>query len=65
MSQNLTILFVVIIGLVTIQNVKAQPKFKVGDTFPNLPLPSLRAGVADSIGNYNGQKLILHIFASW
>ncbi len=65
MRQNLTFLFVAILILGALQNVKAQPKFKVGDAFPNLPLPSLHAGVADSIGNYSGQKLILHIFASW
>ncbi len=65
MKQNLTFLFVAVLILVALQNVKAQPKFKVGDAFPNLPLPSLYAGVADSIGNYSGQKLILHIFASW
>ena len=63
--RNLTFLFVVILFLVALQNVQAQRKFIVGDAFPNLPLPSLNAGVADSIGNYIGQKLILHIFASW
>ena len=65
MRQNLTFLFVAILILVVPQNAKAQPKFKVGDAFPNLPLPSLHAGVTESIGNYSGQKLILHIFASW
>ena len=65
MKQNLTFLFVAILIFVALQDVRAQPKFKIGDAFPNLPLPSLHTGVADSIGNYSGQKLILHIFASW
>ena len=65
MRQNLIFLLVAILVLVAPQSVKAQPKFKVGDSFPNLQLPSLHTGVADSIENYRGQKLILHVFASW
>ncbi len=43
----------------------AQGQFKVGDPFPNITLPSLADGQPDSIENYRGSKIILHIFASW
>ena len=65
MRQSLICLFFASLILVTLQHLNAQPKFKVGDVFPNIPFPSLHGGVADSIGNYFGQKLVLHIFASW
>lgn len=40
-------------------------QFKVGEPFPNILLPSLDDGTAQSIENFRGQKLMLHIFASW
>ncbi|MFQ5926812.1 MAG: TlpA family protein disulfide reductase [Terriglobia bacterium] len=39
--------------------------FKVGQVFPNLALPSLADGRPLSLADFRGQKLILHIFASW
>jgi hypothetical protein len=37
----------------------------VGETFPDLVLPSLRDGTPTSLAQFRGQKVILHVFASW
>ena len=39
--------------------------FKVGKPFPTLSLPSLDDGRPASIADFRGQKVILHVFASW
>ncbi len=39
--------------------------FEVGTPFPTLSLPSLEDGRPASIADFRGQKVILHIFASW
>ncbi len=39
--------------------------FEVGMPFPTLSLPSLDDGRSASIADFRGQKVILHIFASW
>ncbi len=43
----------------------AQPRLVVGEPFPTLALPSITDGEARSIAEFRGQKLLLHIFASW
>ncbi len=40
-------------------------EFKVGEAFPDVLLPSLEDGRPGSIADFRGQKLILHIWASW
>ncbi|MFQ5677508.1 MAG: hypothetical protein ACE5G1_16585 [bacterium] len=50
---------------VLISTANAQVPFKVGDLFPTINLPSLADGQAASIQDYRGQKIILHVFASW
>ncbi len=40
-------------------------EFKVGEAFPHVMLPSLEAGRPGSIADFRGQKIILHIWASW
>ena len=37
----------------------------VGRPFPDLTLPALEDGKPVSIRDFRGQKLILHVFASW
>ena len=37
----------------------------VGEPFPDLELPSLDDGAPLSISTFRGQKVILHVFASW
>lgn len=37
----------------------------VGEPFPDLELPSLDDGAPLSVSAFRGQKIILHVFASW
>ena len=37
---------------------------RVGEPFPDLALPTLE-GSTRSISDFRGQKVILHVFASW
>ncbi|MFQ5723708.1 MAG: hypothetical protein ACE5G6_04390 [Terriglobia bacterium] len=39
--------------------------FEVGQVFPTLTLPAAEDGRPRSLADFRGQKLILHIFASW
>ncbi|NIY12614.1 MAG: hypothetical protein GWN02_32025 [Gemmatimonadetes bacterium] len=39
--------------------------FEEGEPFPHLVLPALEDGAPTSIADFRGQKLILHVFASW
>ncbi len=41
------------------------PVIEEGVAFPDLLFPSLEDGTARSIRDFRGEKLILHIFASW
>ena len=43
----------------------AAPRFEVGQPFPDLVLPSIEDGTPMSIADFRGQKLVLHVFASW
>jgi len=43
----------------------APPDLSVGKPFPNLTLPALNGGRPMSIADFRGQKVILHVFASW
>ena len=38
---------------------------EVGQRFPDLRLPTLEEGVSRSISDYRGEKVLLHVFASW
>jgi hypothetical protein len=40
-------------------------QFGVGKAFPRLAFPSLDEGKPISIASFRGQKLVLHIWASW
>lgn len=40
-------------------------EFEVGTPFPKVVLPLLEDGRAASLSDFQGQKLILHIWASW
>jgi hypothetical protein len=37
----------------------------VGKPFPEIPLPTTGDGELQSIADFRGQKLMLHVFASW
>lgn len=53
------------LALVTGQAVLGTPPLKVGQPFPDIALPALADGAPRSIADFRGQKVILHIFASW
>lgn len=39
--------------------------FEVGEPFPDLALPSAADGRPLSIADFAGEKVVLHVFASW
>lgn len=41
------------------------PRIALGEPFPNLVLPGVEDGRPRSIAEFRGQKLVLHVFASW
>lgn len=47
------------------QPIPAAAGVEVGQPFPVMLLPRIDTGRPDTIVNYRGQKLIMHIFASW
>ena len=49
------------VGMFTTQGAQ----FKVGEPFPNWFFPALSDNGLESLAKFRGQKLILHIFASW
>ncbi len=40
-------------------------RLETGEMFPDLLLPSLESGAPTSLREFRGQKLVLHVFASW
>ena len=40
-------------------------QLKVGEPFPTILLPTLDGNRSQSIEDFRGQKLMMHIFASW
>ena len=43
----------------------SQGGLRVGQPFPDFPLPRLDNGEPGSISAFRGKKIILHLFASW
>ncbi len=39
--------------------------FQVGEAFPTLAFPALEDGQPTSMADFRGERLILHVFASW
>jgi hypothetical protein len=39
--------------------------FEVGEPFPVVPFPSAEDGSPVSIADFRGDKVLLHVFASW
>jgi len=44
---------------------RLDPRFDVGDVFPDLVLPSLDDGTPLRLSDFRGRKVMLHVFASW
>lgn len=47
------------------QNRLPDSGFEVGSPFPSVAFPSLEDGHPMSLADFRGQKVILHVFASW
>jgi hypothetical protein len=43
----------------------APPRLEVGQLFPEIVLPAARDGRPMSIADFRGEKVVLHVFASW
>ncbi|MBI4539384.1 MAG: hypothetical protein HY704_07745 [Gemmatimonadetes bacterium] len=50
---------------VSAQNPRSIPGFAVGQSFPTLAFPALEDRRPRSIADFRGNKVILHVFASW
>lgn len=42
-----------------------QPEIVEGEPFPEIVLPDMETGGPASIRDFRGQKVVLHVFASW
>lgn len=63
-SKLITVLTSVFI-LLSAGNVFSSSKIQIGEPFPEFVLPSLEDGAPLSISSFRGEKIILHVFASW
>ena len=63
----LSFLHRVVVGGVLVSQLSAAgaASLEVGERFPDLLLPRLEDGRPGSIADYRGEKLLLHVFASW
>ena len=53
-------------GLATTQHANAQaPSLEVGQLFPIINMPTTDSELPQSLLNYRGKKIVLHVFASW
>jgi hypothetical protein len=43
----------------------APPRLEVGAPFPDVVLPDIDDGSPRSIRSFRGEKVVLHVFASW
>jgi hypothetical protein len=66
MSTMRQLALLVAIALVPRMSVEASPpKLEVGAPFPDIVLPAMRDGSRRSIADFRGEKIVLHVFASW
>jgi hypothetical protein len=64
-TSALITLFTVLAGSQMAAPQDPSSRFKVGQPFPNVILPSADDGRPMSLAQYRGKKVLLHIFASW
>ena len=67
-ARNFAVTLLPLIALAVPSEARGQRSsggFEVGTPFPTLSFPSLADGRPASIADFRGQKVILHIFASW
>lgn len=44
---------------------RLENRFEVGEPFPEIALPRLDDGTPTTMAAFRGEKVILHVFASW
>ncbi|MFQ5700755.1 MAG: hypothetical protein ACE5HU_02810 [Acidobacteriota bacterium] len=52
-------------GWIPAQAASGRGPIKLDEPFPELVLPSAMDGAPMAVSSFRGEKLILHIFASW
>ena len=63
--RKLSVSFLVLVSICLSTSNLTAYELKVGEPFPTLTLPSLQDGRPLSVADFRGEKLILHIWASW
>lgn len=63
--MRLLVTIVTLLGISALAHAGEPPKILVGQPFPAIVLPSLADGEPMSIRDFRGEKVVLHIFASW
>lgn len=51
--------------LLSVPALAKPPSLEIGQPFPDIAFPSMEDGSPMSIASFRGQKIILHVFASW
>ncbi len=63
--MRLLVTIVTLLGISAWAHSAEPPTIEVGQPFPAIVLPSLTDGEPMSIRDFRGEKVVLHIFASW
>ena len=65
--EELRIIFIAAAAmlLAAVTGARAGSPIEVGKPFPGMAFPSLENGEPMSVRSFSGQKLVLHVFASW
>jgi hypothetical protein len=66
--MRLLFLFTLVAIAISLGDAMSEPastEFKIGEPFPSVVLPSLSDRKPLSLARFRGQKVIVHIFASW
>jgi hypothetical protein len=63
--RKLSLSFLILVSICLSTSNLTAYELKVGEPFPTLTLPSLQDGRPLSVADFRGEKLILHIWASW
>jgi len=58
-------LLLTIITLLSVSAHAGPPTIEVGKAFPQITMPALGGVGAMSIRDFRGQRVVLHVFASW
>ena len=67
MFRLTTLLSCLLMTLFVAMPARGEPprRLEVGQPFPDLLLPALDDGRPRSIRDYRGERVVLHVFASW